>query len=73
MPPGSLTGLQLVVPDITRAHAELVDRGVEVSDIQVMGENPVETPHPLDNVGFCFFQDPDGNGWAIQQISGRGR
>jgi hypothetical protein len=28
---------------------------------------------PLDNVGFVFFQDPDGNGWAVQQISARGR
>lgn len=72
MPPGSLTGLQLVVPDLTRAHAELVHRGVEISEIQVLGENPSDTPHPLDNVGFCFFSDPDGNGWAIQQISSRG-
>ncbi|MFW2381088.1 MAG: VOC family protein [Acidimicrobiales bacterium] len=73
MPTGSMKGLQLVVPDITRAHAELVDRGVEVSEVQVLGENPAETPHPLDNVGFCFFDDPDGNSWAIQQISSRGR
>ena len=28
-------------------------------------------PHPLDNVGFLFFRDPDGNGWAVQQISSR--
>ncbi len=29
-------------------------------------------PDPLDNVGFLFFSDPDGNGWAVQQISARG-
>lgn len=72
MPPGSMKGLQLVVPDIHKAHAELVERGVEVSEVQVMGENPTPTDNPLDNVGFVFFSDPDGNGWAVQQISARG-
>ncbi len=72
MAPGSLKGLQLVVPDIEAAHAELVKNGVEVSDVQVVGENPRPTPHPLDNVGFVFFDDPDGNSWAVQQISSRG-
>ncbi|GGQ51217.1 VOC family protein [Couchioplanes azureus] len=71
MVPGSLRGLQLVVPDINRAHAELVARGVPVSDVQKVGENPRPTPDPLDNVGFLFFSDPDGNGWAVQQISSR--
>ncbi|SIN39395.1 VOC family protein [Micromonospora cremea] len=71
MPPGSLKGLQLVVPDLERARAELVERGVEVSEIQVLGASPSPTPHPLDNVGFVFFTDPDGNAWAIQQISSR--
>jgi catechol 2,3-dioxygenase-like lactoylglutathione lyase family enzyme len=71
MAPGSLKGLQLVVPDIRAAHAELGRRGVEVSEIQVMGENPTPQPDPLDNVGFVFFSDPDGNGWAVQQISAR--
>ena len=71
MPPGSLKGLQLVVPDVTRAQAELAGRGVAVSDVQVLGENPSPTPHPLDNVGFCFFADPDGNEWGVQQISAR--
>jgi catechol 2,3-dioxygenase-like lactoylglutathione lyase family enzyme len=72
MPPGSLKGLQLVVADIEAAHAQLVERGVEVSDIQVLGQNPNPQPHELDNVGFCFFRDPDGNAWAVQQISSRG-
>ena len=72
MPPGSLKGLQLVVPDIHRARAELHERGVAVSDVQVMGENPRPVENPLDNVGFVFFDDPDGNSWAVQQISTRG-
>lgn len=72
MPPGSLKGLQLVVPDIKAAHAQLVERGVEVSDVQVLGKSPRQMPDPLDDVGFVFFNDPDGNGWAVQQISTRG-
>jgi catechol 2,3-dioxygenase-like lactoylglutathione lyase family enzyme len=72
MPPGSLRGLQLVVSDINKAHAELVERGVEVSGIQVLGKNPRPVADSLDNVGFVFFSDPDGNGWAVQQISARG-
>ena len=72
MPPGSLKGLQLVVSDIHAARAQLAQRGVEVGEIQVMGENPIPQPDPLDNVGFVFFSDPDGNEWAVQQISARG-
>ncbi|WP_434993914.1 VOC family protein [Arthrobacter sp. Ld5] len=74
MPPGSVRGLQLVVPDLVRAHAELVERGVAVGDIRSVGSDP-EAVHrggtALDNVGFVFFSDPDGNGWAVQQISAR--
>jgi catechol 2,3-dioxygenase-like lactoylglutathione lyase family enzyme len=73
MPPGSLKGLQLVVPDVQAARDQLVERGVEVSEVEVLGENPTPQPDPLDNVGFVFFSDPDGNGWAVQQISARGR
>jgi predicted enzyme related to lactoylglutathione lyase len=58
--PGSVKGLQLVVPDIEAAHAELVARGAEVSDIQ-----------DLPWGSFVFFSDPDGNGWAVQQIQPR--
>ena len=71
MPAGSLKGLQLVVADINRARDELLGRGVEVSEVQVLGENPRPQPDPLDNVGFVFFSDPDGNAWAVQQISAR--
>jgi len=71
MPPGSVRGLQLVVADLRRARAELVDRGVAVSEIQVMGQNPRSVADALDNVGFIHFADPDGNGWSVQQISSR--
>jgi predicted enzyme related to lactoylglutathione lyase len=55
--PGSVQGLQLVVSDIEAAHAELAERGVEVSEVQ---------DFPWGR--FVFFSDPDGNGWAVQQI-----
>jgi catechol 2,3-dioxygenase-like lactoylglutathione lyase family enzyme len=73
MPPGVLRGLQLVVPDIRAARAELHARGVEVSEVQVYDGGslrPSREGDALDNVGFFFFSDPDGNGWTVQQISG---
>lgn len=74
MPLGSLKGLQLVVSDLRAARAQLVARGVAVSEIQLMGENPSgRGGDALDNVGFVFFSDPDGNGWSVQQISARGQ
>ena len=60
MEPGSLQGLQLVVDDIEAARKELVGRGIEVSDVQ---------DFPWGR--FVFFSDPDGNGWALQQIPPR--
>jgi catechol 2,3-dioxygenase-like lactoylglutathione lyase family enzyme len=75
MVPGSLKGLQLVVSDIQAARAELVGRGVEVSEVQVLDGDMSRLERggeALDNVGFLFFSDPDGNGWAVQQISARG-
>lgn len=72
MEPGTVKGLQLVVADLDSADRLLTGRGVETSRIQVLGQNPNETTHPLDNIGFVFFEDPDGNEWAVQQISGRG-
>jgi catechol 2,3-dioxygenase-like lactoylglutathione lyase family enzyme len=74
MPPGSIKGLQLVVADIHKAHAQLVDRGVEVSGVQVVGgpePRPAQNGEDLNNVGFVFFADPDGNGWGVQQITAR--
>jgi catechol 2,3-dioxygenase-like lactoylglutathione lyase family enzyme len=72
MAPGSLKGLQLVVPDIHAARAELLARGLDPGEVKVLGTSPSPQPDPLDNVGFLFFSDPDGNGWAVQQISSRG-
>jgi predicted enzyme related to lactoylglutathione lyase len=75
MPPGSVRGLQLVVSDLRAAHAELVERGLDVSEVQVYdvgGLRPSREGDNLDNVGFVHFSDPDGNGWAVQQISSRG-
>jgi len=59
-PPGSAQGLQLVVPDIDAARSQLVDRGVEVSEVQT-----------FDWGSFVFFRDPDGNGWSVQQLPTR--
>jgi catechol 2,3-dioxygenase-like lactoylglutathione lyase family enzyme len=76
MTPGSLKGLQLVVSDIRAARDQLVERGVDLSEIQVAdasgGFRASREGDSLDNVGFLFFSDPDGNGWAVQQISARG-
>ena len=74
MTPGSLEGLQLVVSDIQRAHAELVARGVQATDVQVYGKEglrPMVEGDDLNNVGFVYFSDPDGNRWAVQQITDR--
>jgi catechol 2,3-dioxygenase-like lactoylglutathione lyase family enzyme len=75
MPPGSLRGLQLVVADIVKAHAQLVERGVAVSAVTAIDGDEAKVARggaDLDNVGFVFFDDPDGNSWAVQQISARG-
>ncbi len=58
--PGSAQGLQLVVPDIEAARDELVGRGVETGPVQ---------DFPWGR--FVFFTDPDGNGWAVQEIPAR--
>jgi predicted enzyme related to lactoylglutathione lyase len=57
--PGSVKGLQLVVNDIEAARAELAGRGVDVSEIQKFPWG-----------AFVFFSDPDGNAWALQDLSG---
>lgn len=75
MAPGFLNGLQLVVSDINAARAELVERGVDVSEVQAIDGDSGRLKQggkALDNVGFMFFNDPDGNGWSVQQISARG-
>jgi predicted enzyme related to lactoylglutathione lyase len=62
MEPGSIEGLQLVVEDADAARAELLERGVEASEVQTF---------PWGR--FVFFSDPDVNGWAVQQIQYPGR
>ncbi len=59
-PPGSAQGLQLVVDDVKAARAELLERGVEVSEVQ---------DFPWGS--FVFFSDPDGNSWSVQQLPPR--
>ena len=57
---GSSASLQLVVPDVEAARAELAGRGVEVT--------PVQTLDARDGGKFVFFADPDGNNWAVQEV-----
>lgn len=74
MRPGTLTGMQLVVRDLVAARADLVARGVDVTEIHVHdkdGFRPCGVGDNLDNAGFLFLTDPDGNAWTIQQISAR--
>jgi len=59
-PPGSVPGVQLVVADIAAARAELLERGVEVSEVQNFPWG-----------AFVFFSDPDGNRWSVQAIPAR--
>ena len=61
MRPGAIAGLQLVVADADAAREELLERGVEVGEVQ-------EFPWGR----FIFFADPDGNSWAVQQVPPRG-
>jgi catechol 2,3-dioxygenase-like lactoylglutathione lyase family enzyme len=60
--PGSIKGVQLVVEDIDAVRETLTGRGVRVSDVQQLG--PEGTPGSR----FCFFEDLDGNGWAVQEL-----
>ena len=59
-------GLQLVVPDIQAARTQLAEQGVEVSQVQhYEGADLVDGPG--DRWNSFIFQDPDGNGWAVQE------
>jgi len=68
--PGSVKGLHLVVTDIVAARAELVKRGVDVSEIRHLGDGGwAAGPHPgrVDYSSFADFSDPDGNTWILQE------
>jgi catechol 2,3-dioxygenase-like lactoylglutathione lyase family enzyme len=64
MTPGSIRGLQLCVADAVAARQELLDRGVEASEITSFGDE--------DGSTFFGFSDPDGNSWAVQELKARG-
>jgi catechol 2,3-dioxygenase-like lactoylglutathione lyase family enzyme len=63
MAPGSVEGLQLVTTDMDAARGELVERGIEVSEVVDMGRPGGET-----SFKFANFKDPDGNAWVLQEI-----
>ena len=63
MAPGSMRGLQLVVADAEAARAQLLERGVDATEITVFDER--------DGGTFFGFADPDGNTWAVQQLRAR--
>jgi catechol 2,3-dioxygenase-like lactoylglutathione lyase family enzyme len=80
--PGSVQGLHLIVSDINRAHAELVERGIDVSEVfhdagglfhhageegRVSGSQPERRSYG----SFASFSDPDGNGWVFQEVTTR--
>jgi hypothetical protein len=80
--PGSAQGLYLILSDIEAARAELVDRGVEVSEVfhDVGGvfhhagrEGRLNGPDPQRRsyASFASFSDPDGNGWLLQEVTVR--
>jgi catechol 2,3-dioxygenase-like lactoylglutathione lyase family enzyme len=71
---GSLQGLHLVVRDIEAARTELVGRGVEVSEpfhFGATGQTPGLHPERGDYETFLSFEDPDGNGWVVQEVPSR--
>ena len=71
--PGSYRGTHLVVSDIEAARAELVERGVEVSEIRHIGSagwEPGPDPEHRDYGSFADFSDPDGNTWVLQERRG---
>ena len=81
--PGSAQGLYLIVTDIEAARRDLVNRGIEVSEVfhpgspgaqfQLDGRGRVKGP-ALDNAtygSFATFRDPDGNGWLLQEVTTR--
>jgi catechol 2,3-dioxygenase-like lactoylglutathione lyase family enzyme len=74
--PGSARGLYLVVSDIEAARADLVDRGVDVSEPfhrAAPGKPPISGPDPerRSYASFATFSDPDGNEWLLQEITTR--
>lgn len=82
--PGSAQGLYLVVSDIEAARAELVDRGVKISEVFHPGKPGAQfqpegtsgrvsgpAPNHATYGSFATFNDPDGNGWLLQEVTTR--
>jgi catechol 2,3-dioxygenase-like lactoylglutathione lyase family enzyme len=73
--PGSASALYLIVPDIEAARAELVRRGVSVSEVfhRAPGKPALGGPDPerRSYSSFATFNDPDGNGWLLQEVKTR--
>lgn len=80
--PGSVQGLHLIVYDIEAARAELIDHGIEVSEVfhdiggifhhaETEGRVPGPDPKRRDYASFAAFNDPDGNGWVLQEVKVR--
>ena len=60
--PGSVKGVQLVVDDIDAVRDALLERGVAAGEVQQLG------PEGAPGSRFCFFADPDGNQWSVQEM-----
>jgi catechol 2,3-dioxygenase-like lactoylglutathione lyase family enzyme len=72
--PGSVQGLHLVVTDVETARADLIERGVEVGEVfhfGPQGQAPGPDPQRADYGSFATFNDPDGNGWLLQEVRHR--
>ncbi len=67
MPPGVLEGVQITVADIEAARQHLVVNGVEVSPVRHMADGKWADGHGGRWNAFVFFNDPDGNGWVLQE------
>jgi catechol 2,3-dioxygenase-like lactoylglutathione lyase family enzyme len=70
-PPGSYKAMHLVVDDIEAARADLVERGIAVSEpfhFGEAGQQPGLHPERAEYGTFCSFEDPDGNGWLLQEV-----
>ena len=68
---GTVQGLHLVVTDIEVARADLVSRNVDISEpfhFGPQGQTPGLDPDRRDYGSFASFNDPDGNGWMVQEV-----
>jgi catechol 2,3-dioxygenase-like lactoylglutathione lyase family enzyme len=69
--PGSLQGLELVVEDIDAARADLISRGVDVSEVFEQRPPGLESVPGRSYFALASFSDPDGNGWLLQEVTTR--